>query len=149
VPIVRRIGMEKRSRQAVEWDKELSAKPGWEGLRIWWLVSREETGTRGVVMNVVDFPPQTAHEVHRHDNSPEICYIESGSGLLTSDRAPVRIRGGEVAVFEAGEWHGFYNDTDEIAKMVTFWAGVDRYSDLGYEVYPDWKRTLELNEVSA
>jgi quercetin dioxygenase-like cupin family protein len=135
--------MEKRSRNSVDWDHELAEKPGWEGLRIWWLIDREEVGISGVTMNVVDFPPQTAHEVHRHDNAPEVCYIESGSGLLTSDGPPIRISAGEVAIADAGEWHGFYNDTDEMAKMVTMWPGVDRYADLGYEVLPDWRGTLE------
>jgi quercetin dioxygenase-like cupin family protein len=134
--------MEKRSKDSVDWDRELAKKPGWEGLRIWWLIDSEQVGIPGVTMNVVDFPPQTAHEVHRHGNAPEICYIESGSGLLTSDGSPIRISAGEVAITDAGEWHGFYNDTDEVAKMVTFWPGVDRYTDLGYEVLPEGRKPI-------
>ena len=134
--------MEKRSKDTTPWDEELSRQPGWEGLKIWWLVSAEETGTRGIAMNLVDFPPQKAHEVHRHDNAPELVYIEQGSGLLTSEGPPVRINAGEVAIYEPGEWHGFYNDTDEVAKMVTVWPGVDRYADLGYEALEGWESTL-------
>jgi quercetin dioxygenase-like cupin family protein len=134
--------MEKRSKATVDWDRDLAGKPGWEGLRIWWLIDRDQVGVPGVTMNVVDFPPRTAHEVHRHGNAPEVCYIEAGSGLLTSDGPPARIESGEVAIAAAGEWHGFYNDTDDVARMVTFWPGVDRYADLGYEVLPNWRDTL-------
>jgi quercetin dioxygenase-like cupin family protein len=136
--------VEKRSKDTTPWDTELENKPGWEGLKIWWLVSREETGTTGITMNVVDFPPQKAHEVHRHHNAPELCYIESGSGLHTSDGPPVRVNAGEVVIVPPGEWHGFYNDTDDVTKMVTVWSGVDRYADLGYEILPNWEQTLEL-----
>jgi len=135
--------MEKRSKETTPWDEELSKQPGWEGLKIWWLISREETGTSGIAMNVVEFPPQRAHEVHRHQNAPELVYIEEGCGLLTHDGPPVRIEAGEVAIHPAGEWHGFYNDTDAVAKMVTVWPGIDRYGDLRYEALPDWKKTLE------
>jgi quercetin dioxygenase-like cupin family protein len=140
--------MEKRSKSTVDWDRALAQKPGWEGLRIWWLIDRDEVGIPGATMNVVDFPPQTAHEVHRHANAPEIAYIEAGSGLLTSDAAPIRIDTGEVAIAAAGEWHGFYNDTDEVTRMVTFWPGVDRYADLAYDILPDWRQTLELHTRS-
>lgn len=135
--------VEKRSKETTNWDEELESQPGWEGLKIWWLVDKDQVGIPGLTMNVVDFPPQKAHEVHRHENAPELMYIESGSGLLTSDGEPIRISAGEVAVAAAGEWHGFYNDTDEVAKMVTVWPGVDRYADLGYEAMEGWKDIVD------
>jgi quercetin dioxygenase-like cupin family protein len=139
----RRSDVEKRSRDTTPWDEELSRRPGWEGLRIWWLVDKDETGTEGITMNIAEFPPQKAHEVHRHGNALELAYIESGSGLFISKAEPIRVNAGEVAVAAPGEWHGFYNDTDEVAVMITVWPGVDRYADLGYEAFEGWEAIVE------
>ncbi len=135
--------MEKRSRATTPWDEEAASRPGWEDLRVWWLISKDETGTSGVLMNVAEFPPHKSHEVHRHKNAPEILYVEDGSGLLTHDGPPIRIEAGEVVIHPAGEWHGFYNDTGETTKVVCFWPEVDNYSDLDYEVLPDWEKIVE------
>ncbi len=132
-----------RSRRNVPEDVAITAQEGWEGMHIWWLIDKEQTGTSGVVLNTVDFPPQKAHEVHRHDNAAEYFYVVRGSGLSMSDGEPVRLNEGDVAIYPPEEWHGFYNDTDEVCEVVTFWTGVDRYADLGYEGLPDWRRTLE------
>jgi quercetin dioxygenase-like cupin family protein len=135
--------MQKRSTETVDWDRRLVDRPGWEGLRVWWLATRAETGIGGAVMNITEFPPGMAHEVHRHDNAPELCYIESGSGLHTSDGPPVRLVPGEVAVVPASEWHGFYNDREETVRMIAFWPGIESYEELGYVVLPDWRAVLE------
>ena len=96
------------------------AERGWEGLRVWWLVGRQETGAHGVVFNVTEFAPGKVHEVHSHPN--------------LSGGEPVRQRAGEVVFIEQGEWHGFANDTDHPTTVIAVFGGVGSYEEAGYEV---------------
>lgn len=89
--------MEKRSINDTPEDPEVPKRPGWEGMHVWWLVSKGETGSSKVVLDIAEFPPGKAHEVHRHPNCEEITYVLGGSGLHTSDGEPVRQNEGRPA----------------------------------------------------
>jgi quercetin dioxygenase-like cupin family protein len=126
-----------------EEDPIVTTRPGWEGMHIWWLVGRGSSETQNLLVNIAEWPPGKAHEVHRHHGAPEAMYVLSGSGLWTSDGEPVRLSAGEIGIAEPGEWHGFVNDTDEPVRVLAVWGnGVDHYEDLGYEVLPDWQSRL-------
>jgi quercetin dioxygenase-like cupin family protein len=126
--------MEKRSIRTSPEDATVRERPGWEGLRVWWLVSRETTGATGIVFNVTEFPAGKVHEIHRHPNCEEALYILKGSGLHLSEGESVRQNQGEVVFIERGEWHGFMNDTDEPATVIAVFGGVGSYQEAGYEV---------------
>lgn len=127
--------MEKRSIEDTPEDPEVPKRPGWEGMHVWWLVSKEETGSSKVVFDIAEFPPGKAHEVHRHPNCEEITYVLRGSGLHTSDGEPVRQNAGEACFIAQGEWHGFHNDSDEPTTIIGIYGGVGSFSEAGYEVY--------------
>jgi quercetin dioxygenase-like cupin family protein len=129
--------VEKRSRETVAEDVEAACRPGWEGLRVWWLVDKPGVGSEQLVVNTTTFPPRKWHELHRHPHAEEALYIVSGAGLHLSEGEPVRQRAGEVAYIPAGEWHGFANDTDEPAVILAVFGGVPSYADAGYEAHPD------------
>ncbi len=129
--------MEKRSPDTVLEDLAAASRPGWEGLRVWWLVDGPSAGSRQLVFNTTTFPPGKWHELHRHPHAEEVLYIVSGAGLHLSEGDPVRQRAGEVVYIPAGEWHGFANDTDEPAVIVAVFGGVATYAEAGYEVHPD------------
>lgn len=126
--------MEKRSTRMSPEDATVRERPGWEGLRVWWLISREATGATGLVFNVTEFPAGKVHEVHRHPNCEEALYLLKGSGLHLSEGEPVRQDEGEVVFIERGEWHGFMNDTDEPTTVIAVFGGVGSYQEAGYEV---------------
>ena len=128
--------MEKRSTQTVAEDPTVAGRPGWEGLHVWWLVGNRETGARGIVFNVTEFPAGKVHEIHRHPNCEEALYILRGSGLHLSESEPVRQNEGEVVFIEQGEWHGFVNDTDDPTTVIAIFGGVGSYEEAGYEVHP-------------
>jgi quercetin dioxygenase-like cupin family protein len=129
--------MEKRSRETVREDAEAASRPGWDGLRVWWLVDGLEAGSRELVFNTTIFPPGKWHELHRHPRAEEALYIVSGSGLHLSEGEPVRQRAGEVVYIPRGEWHGFANDSDEPAVIIAVFGGVATYAEAGYEVHPE------------
>jgi quercetin dioxygenase-like cupin family protein len=129
--------MLKRSSRDTPEDVAAGARPGWEGLRVWWLLDRDNAGTTSVVVNTTTFPPGKLHELHRHPNAEEVLYIVSGQGIHLSEGTPVRQVAGEAVHIPAGEWHGFANDGDEPAIIYAVFGGVSSYSDAGYEVHPN------------
>jgi quercetin dioxygenase-like cupin family protein len=127
--------MEKRSRETTAEDPTIAGRAGWEGLHVWWLVDRDQTGAENVVFNTTVFPATMWHEIHRHPNAEEVLYVLEGSGLHLSEGEPVRHNAGEVVYIPAGEWHGFANDTDRPTTVLAVFGGVGSYEDAGYEVY--------------
>jgi quercetin dioxygenase-like cupin family protein len=124
--------VEKRSIETTPEDPSVAAR-GWEGLRVWWLVGRDETAADSIVFNVTEFAPRKEHELHRHPNAEEALYVLRGAGLHLSTGEPVRQQAGEVIFIERGEWHGFANDTDEPTVVIAVFGGVGSYEDAGYE----------------
>jgi quercetin dioxygenase-like cupin family protein len=125
--------VEKRSITTTPEDPTVAQRPGWEGLHVWWLVDRLQTGAAGIVFNVTQFPPGKVHELHRHPNCEEVLYLLKGSGLHLSEGEPVRQNEGEVVFIERGEWHGFMNDTAEPITVIAVFGGVGSYEEAGYE----------------
>jgi quercetin dioxygenase-like cupin family protein len=126
--------MEKRSIENTPEDPEIPTREGWEGMHVWWLVSKLETGAGKVTLNIAEFPPGKFHEVHRHPNCEEIVYVLKGRGLHLSEGEPVRQEQGEAVFIKQGEWHGFANDTDEPVTIIGIYGGVGSFEDAGYEV---------------
>jgi quercetin dioxygenase-like cupin family protein len=128
--------MLKRSSDDTPEDLEAGRRPGWEGLRVWWLIDGASAGSERLVVNTTTFPPAKWHELHRHPNAEEALYIVSGAGLHLSEGEPVRQRAGEVVYIPRGEWHGFANDTEQPAVILAVFGGVASYADAGYEIHP-------------
>jgi len=115
----------------------VAGRAGWEGLHVWWLVDRAQTGATGVVFNVTQFPSGKTHELHRHPHAEEALYVLKGSGLHLSEGEPVRQNEGDVIYIPRGEWHGFTNDTDGPITVIAVFGGVGSYDEAGYEDYAD------------
>jgi quercetin dioxygenase-like cupin family protein len=126
--------MEKRSTRTTPEDPTVLNRPGWEGLHVWWLVDRGQTGASGIVFNITEFPPGKVHELHRHPNTEEALYVLRGSGLHMSEGEPVRQEEGEVVFIPRGEWHGFANDTGDPVTVLAVFGGIGSYDEAGYEV---------------
>lgn len=124
------------SRNNTAEDSTIPTRPGWEGMHVWWLVEQQHGGSEHAVFNVTVFPPNKAHEVHRHAHAEEFLYVLQGSGLHLTDGEPVRLQQGEVVFIPMNEWHGFANDTDTPTTVITVMGGVGSYQDAGYEVLP-------------
>ncbi len=92
----------KRSISTTPEDPTVAGRPGWEGLHVWWLVSRSETGATGIVFNVTEFPAGKVHDLHRHPNCEEALYVLKGGGLHLSEGEPVRQNEGDVIFIERG-----------------------------------------------
>ena len=108
--------MEIRSTQNTAEDPEIPARPGWEGMHVWWLVNRANAGSDTLVVNETVIPANKWHEVHRHPHAEEALYVLEGSGLHLTEDGSHRLTQGDVVFIPRNEWHGLANDTDEPAE---------------------------------
>jgi quercetin dioxygenase-like cupin family protein len=117
-------------------DPEIPARPGWEGMHVWWLVTRE-TGSETLVVNETIIPANKWHEVHRHPHAEEAMYVLEGSGLHLTEDTSLRLNPGDVVFIPRNEWHGFANDTDDAVRVIGIFGGVSTYPAAGYEIHPN------------
>jgi quercetin dioxygenase-like cupin family protein len=125
-----------RSTQNTAEDPEIPARPGWEGMHVWWLVTRE-ADSETLVVNETIIPPNKWHEVHRHPHAEEAMYVLEGSGLHLTEGTSCRLNQGDVVFVPRNEWHGFANDTDSPVRVIGIFGGVSTYQDAGYEIHPN------------
>ena len=126
-----------RSTQNTAEDPEIPARPGWEGMHVWWLVTREEAESETLVVNETVIPANKWHEVHRHPDAEEAMYVLEGSGLHLTEEGSHRLTRGDVVFAARNEWHGFANDTDSPVRVIGIFGGVSTYRDAGYEIHPN------------
>ncbi len=85
--------------------------------------------TEGVPVNarqlradrIVYHPGDTA-AAHYHSDSNHVFWVLSGTGILHTDSASVRLAAGTSALVGPGEVHWFENDSDDNFSFVEFWA---------------------------
>ena len=118
-------------------DPEIQARPGWEGMHVWWLVDRVSAGSESLVVNETLIPASMWHEVHRHPHAEEALYILEGAGLHLTEDGSHRLTQGDVVFIPRNEWHGLANDTDAPLRVVGIFGGAGTYQDAGYDVLED------------
>ena len=121
------------SRSVIPEDLSASSRPGWEGMRIWWLVDDSTTGSKDAVVCQAEFASGVKHDLHVHPNADEIfCVIDGEGDHLTEDGA-VGVRAGDIVFIPRGEPHGFQNTGAAPCRSYAFYGGVARYEDAGYD----------------
>jgi quercetin dioxygenase-like cupin family protein len=115
-------------------DRDLSAGDGWYGLHVRWLLHSGSVGATQLTMNITEFDPGGAHELHRHDRCEEILYILEGSGTHLTERKEIAVAAGDATFVGRNEWHGLRNDTQTTLAVVGCYAGAGSLDAAGYEV---------------
>jgi quercetin dioxygenase-like cupin family protein len=132
--------MKIRSKKTTDEDPSIPTRSGFEGMHLWWLLSKDTSDTPGVITGISEFSPGVGHGLHRHDGFREILYIEQGSGVAFTDTEIFRAGAGDMVTFDPGEWHGYVNDSAETStRMAFFYYGADDYSEIPYEEWDDWR----------
>ena len=129
--------MEIRSTQNTDEDPEIPIRPGWEGMHVWWLITRDSAESDTLVVDETEIPANKWHEVHRHPHAEEAMYILEGSGLHLTEEGSHRLTKGDVVFVPRNEWHGFANDTDLPVRVIGIFGGVSAYADAGYDIHPE------------
>jgi quercetin dioxygenase-like cupin family protein len=108
-----------------------------EGVKIWILISEEETGAKEVFLEISEMAPGASVGLHRHPEHEQVHFVLRGGGVRLLEGPigePVRQVKGEAALIRAGEWHGFENDTDEPCVLLSMFGGVGTYKAVPKEV---------------
>lgn len=134
--------MKIRSKRTTSEDPSIPTRSGFEGMHVWWLLSKDSAGITGAVGAVAEIAPEIAHGLHRHDGYREVLYIEEGNGLFFTDSEIQRIQPGDMVTFEPGEWHAYVNDRASLTRLISFYSA-DNYEDIPYEEWVDWRPKYE------
>jgi quercetin dioxygenase-like cupin family protein len=112
------------------------AATGFVGMHARWLVNDEICASDAVVLGRSRFAPgDGAHELHRHASAAEFFIVLSGEGVqLDEDGTEVAVEPGDLALLDAGSWHGFRNKgSDEVSAVFGF-LGAPGLDQAGYEL---------------
>jgi quercetin dioxygenase-like cupin family protein len=100
------------------------------------LVSKALTGTEGVVLDHLTFPPGFVHHMHRHPYADMVIIplsgvvqFGAGSGSL------IAVSPGQLLVIPRGNWHEISNVSAVDSQVLHFFSGVGSIDDIGYEPY--------------
>lgn len=112
------------------------ASTGFVGMHARWLVTDEICASDALVLGRSRFAPgDGAHELHRHANAAEFFIVLSGEGAqLDEDGTEVPVEPGDLALFDAGAWHGFRNKGSEEVSAVFGFLGAPGLDQAGYEL---------------
>jgi quercetin dioxygenase-like cupin family protein len=100
------------------------------------LLSKALTGTDGVVLDQMTFPPGFVHHMHRHPFADMFIIPLSGVvQFLGVPGSPVQVSPGNVLVVPRGNWHEVSNVSSVDSQVLHFFSGVGAVEDIGYEAY--------------
>ena len=78
-----------------------------------------ETGANLLAMGTLDMPPGSNINVHRHDHTEEVLYVEQGSGTLILGDERIQVNDGVTVWVPPGTWHGVENP-DSAMRVLWF-----------------------------
>src|SRR5271156_776485 len=100
------------------------------------LLSKALTGTEGVVLDQMTFPPGFVHHMHRHPYADMVIIPLSGVvQFLGGSGSPLEVSAGNVLVIPCGHWHEISNVSSVDCQVLHFFAGVGSVDDIGYQPY--------------
>jgi quercetin dioxygenase-like cupin family protein len=100
------------------------------------LLSKALTGTEGVVLDQMTFPPGFVHHMHRHPYADMVIIPLSGVvQFLGVPGSPIEVAPGHVLVVPRGNWHEISNVGNVDSQVLHFFTGVGAVDDIGYEAY--------------
>jgi oxalate decarboxylase/phosphoglucose isomerase-like protein (cupin superfamily) len=110
-----------------------TGKPGWIGMDVRWLVTRDSVGAQESVFGVTYFPPGSRHEIHRHEGCEEVEYLMAGEGVARVGDDDVKMAAGDCVYVPRNDYHGFRNTSEtETAVMAWYYAGAASLEEAGY-----------------
>ena len=100
------------------------------------LLSKALTGTEGVVLDQMTFPPGFVHHMHRHPFADMVIIPLSGVVQFRGvPHSPIEVSTGHVLVIPRGNWHEISNVGTVDSQVLHFFTGVGAVDDIGYEAY--------------
>jgi quercetin dioxygenase-like cupin family protein len=100
------------------------------------LLSKALTGTDGVVLDHLTFPPGFVHHLHRHPHADMVVIPLSGVVQFRgASGSPIEVSPGQVLAIPRGNWHEISNVSAVDSQVLHMFTGVGAVEDIGYEPY--------------
>jgi quercetin dioxygenase-like cupin family protein len=100
------------------------------------LLSKALTGTEGVVLDQMMFPPGFVHHMHRHPYADMVIIPLNGVVQFRGvPDSPIEVSPGQLLVIPRGNWHEVSNVGAVDSQVLHFFTGVGSIDDIGYEAY--------------
>ena len=119
-----------RSSEAPWLTRDVYANAPGPAIRWKTLISAELTGSAGLTMGLVEFPPGRAQQRHRHPQ-PETYFVLDGAGTLEIDGQLYPVCAGTAVYVPPGAWHHLINTGDEPLHLVYNFAE-DSFAEVDY-----------------
>jgi mannose-6-phosphate isomerase-like protein (cupin superfamily) len=105
------------------------------GRDLWWLVTPESMGVRGLSACVLKCQPHAVvRPLHAHRDIEEVIYIVSGQGETWVEGERAAFKQGDAVFFPANERHQIRNTGDEeLIALCMYSAPTDTSSYIYYE----------------
>ena len=100
------------------------------------LVAQALTGTSGIIIDHITFPPGFIHRMHRHPHADQYMVPISGDLLVESVGAkPAELRVGQIIVLPKNTWHEVKNLGASDCVCIHIFSNVDAIGEIGFEPY--------------
>ena len=98
------------------------------------LVSHALTGTPGIIIDHITFPPGFVHRMHRHPYADQFMILLVGQLRVESAGAEARdARAGQMIVLQRNTWHEVLNPGSVDCACLHIFSGVDAVGEVGFE----------------
>jgi quercetin dioxygenase-like cupin family protein len=96
------------------------------------LLSKTLTGTEGVVLDQITFPPGFVHHMHRHPYADMVIIPLNGVVQFRGEPgSPTEVSPGRVRLIPRGNWHEISNVSAVDSQVLHFFTGIDAVDDIG------------------
>lgn len=100
------------------------------------LVGHTLTGTPGIIIDHISFPPGFIHRMHRHPYADQFMIPLVGQLRVESAGAePVEVKAGQIVVLPKNTWHEVLNLGSSDSACIHIFTGVDTIGEIGFEPY--------------
>jgi len=100
------------------------------------LVSNALTGTSGIIIDHITFPPGFIHRMHRHPHADQFMIPMVGQLRVESAGAePLDVQPGQIMVLARNTWHEVINLGSQDCVCIHIFSGVETIGEIGFEPF--------------
>ena len=100
------------------------------------LVAQALTGTSGIIIDHITFPPGFVHKMHRHPHADQFMVPLSGRLLVESvGLESTELGVGQIIVLPKNTWHEVKNTGETDCVCIHVFSNVDAIGEIGFEPY--------------
>ena len=100
------------------------------------LVSNALSGTSGIIIDHITFPPGFIHKMHRHPHADQFMIPLVGQLRIESaGLEPLDVKEGQIMVLPRNTWHEVLNLGSIDCACIHIFSGVQTIGEIGFEPF--------------